>query len=204
MSYFSHFNYILYPSFTDTDSSKVMILQDITSRVIQPLSNVAKNQLFYTYTMRDGESPESISFGLYGTPQYYWTIMLINNKFDRFYDFPMSSTQFNDYIIEKYGSVAAAYSQHKYFIRLVDTQKSLDSSILDKGFFKEVPDTFSVGGVNYTYTTYPAYSNGVSMKYSQTMYDWEAEQNESKRSFLVIQTNYINVFVENFNRLISA
>lgn len=57
---------------------------------------------FSTYTIRDGERPEDVSMKFYGTPFLHWVIMLYNNIIDPYYDWPMSSTQFDKYILRKY------------------------------------------------------------------------------------------------------
>lgn len=50
------------------------------------------------YVMKDGETPESISEKLYDTNELWWTIMVINKRFDRFYDFVIPTKELNEYI----------------------------------------------------------------------------------------------------------
>ena len=53
--------------------------------------------LFDKYQVKFGESPEIVSFRLYDTVDYYWTILLMNNIRDRFYEWPLSEQQFEEY-----------------------------------------------------------------------------------------------------------
>ena len=54
--------------------------------------------LFDTYDIKNGETPESIAFKLYGDAELHWVVMLINNITDRFHDWPMSEAQFFNFI----------------------------------------------------------------------------------------------------------
>ena len=62
-------------------------------------TKVRTNTLLYdTYDVRDGESPESIAFKLYGSAEYHWVILYVNNIVDRYHDWPMSGQQFLEFI----------------------------------------------------------------------------------------------------------
>jgi hypothetical protein len=205
MSYFNSFNYVLYPNFQDPDQK--LILKNITSRVVRKISPLDDKSLFYTYTILEGEKPEDISYKLYGKVWYYWTILLINERFDYQYDFPLSSKLLNDYIVEKYGSATVAYNTPKYYIRTDEQLVNSDAADNpDKDFtdnFINVPNSFVVGGVDYTFSTYPEYSDGVLMKKSIDSYEWEIQENEKKRNILVLQKQYIENFADEFNKLIN-
>jgi hypothetical protein len=200
MSYFSSFNYIQYPSFTKETS--LGILKDITSRVVRTISPVDDSSLFYKYTIKENNSIEDISLELYNTPIYYWIIMLINNRFDRFYDFPLTELELSRYIIEKYGSINYANNNYKKFIRLSDKIFS-NNELEDKNNYIEISDSFIVAGNSYTYDTYPLFSNGIRMKFEITLYDYEIELNESKRNILILNRSYLTEFVREFKNLIS-
>ena len=58
--------------------------------------------LFDKYQVKFGESPEIVSYRLYDTVDYYWTILLMNNIRDRFYEWPLSEQQFEEYVNAKY------------------------------------------------------------------------------------------------------
>ena len=176
MPYFAPFNYVLYPDFQDPN--KFQILKNITTRVVRKMSLIDDQSLYYPYTMKDGETPESISYSLYGSADYCWTIFIINTLFDRFYDFPLANDQFNSYIIEKYGSIAAAQTPYKYYIT----------------------DPYA-GQLEVNLQTY---TNSSLPKTIQTAYDWELTQNEAKRTFKVINKQYLQNFVKLFSTLANA
>lgn len=175
-AYFSAFNLIQYPNFDG--SSNFLYLKDITTRVINKLNVIDDTSLFYYYTMSESESPESLAETLYGSAYYSWVFLLINNLYDRFYDFPLSTSQFTDYIVNKYGSLSAAQNQFNYYIT----------------------DPYA-GSIQVNQETY---ENSSLPKYTLTLYDWELSLNESKRTIRVLSPQYISQFVKQFNSLVNS
>lgn len=176
MQYFTPFNYVAYPDFLDP--TKVNIMKNITSRVIRKLSTVDDQTLYYLYTMNDHESIETVSNSLYGTPNYYWTIIVVNKLYDKFYDFTLSNTQLTDHIVGKYGSLSAAQNSFRYYIKA----SSYTNTIVE------------VDQTTYNNSTDPG-------KYSISYFDNELTINEDKRKVTVIHPKYINQFVSLFSTL---
>ena len=201
MSYFASFPYVLYPNFVDETGNVNLILKNITTRIVRRESLIDDKSIFYKYFIREGEDIESISNNLYKTPLYYWTIMIINNKFDRFYDFPLQYGEFEDYIADKYGSISGAQTTYKYYIR-ESYERFSDDIVEDKNYFLEVPVN------NYLYTNISSQTsravseNGRLMKYSKSNYEIEFEDNEAKRNILVCDSSYIGIFVDTFRSLL--
>jgi hypothetical protein len=102
MSYFSKFPDILYP-FVINGKKTLISIKDIALNV-RIRTAVLSNVSFYdTYDILDGETPEKISEKLYGDPSYHWVIMLANNRYDMYSDFPLSSSALEEYVEKKYG-----------------------------------------------------------------------------------------------------
>jgi hypothetical protein len=201
MSYFSPFPYVLYPNFLDTSGNIDVLLKNITLRIVRRESLIDDKSVYYEYTIKDGQNIETISNELYGNPSYYWTIMVINNRLDRFYDFPLAYGEFEDYIVDKYGSLSSAqFDKFKYYIR-EDYSRYSEDQVDDKKYFIEVPL------VNYLYTDVETQTSrsitedGRIMKYSKSFYDIEFEENEAKRNISVCNSNYIQNFVDLFRSL---
>lgn len=201
MSYFSSFPYVLYPNFVDETGNVNLILKNITTRIVRRESLIDDKSIFYKYFIREGENIESISNNLYKTPMYYWTIMIINNKFDRFYDFPLQYGEFEDYIANKYGSISGAQTTYKFFIR-ESYERFSDDEVEDKNYFLEVPEN------NYLYTNIDSktpraeFENGRRMTYSKSNFEIEEDANEAKRNILVCDSRYIGIFADTFRALI--
>ncbi len=97
--YFKHFPKIIYPFSKEKGISIVDI--SVNVRAKEKILNVIT--LYDEYDIKDGETPEIISEKIYGTPYYHWAIMLINERYDYVNDFPLSWTELNDYVTNKYG-----------------------------------------------------------------------------------------------------
>lgn len=68
------------------------------------------------YIVKNGERPDNVSMRFYGTPNYDWIILLMNDMYSVYDDWPKDDLTFQNYIIEKYGSISAANSTIKYYL----------------------------------------------------------------------------------------
>ncbi len=55
------------------------------------------------YMVQSGETPEQISEKKYGSTDWYWTILLLNNIIDVYNDWPLSDYELDKSIENKYG-----------------------------------------------------------------------------------------------------
>lgn len=99
------------------DKQQYLVTDILTNvRIKQELLS---NILFYDeYDIRDGQTPEIISELFYGSPDYHWVIMLVNERYDYINDFPLSQVALEDYVAEKYANPDAIhhYVSSKGFI----------------------------------------------------------------------------------------
>ena len=135
----------------------------------------ANTLLFDTYDVRNGETPESLAFKLYGNAELHWVIMMINNITDRYHDWPMTEAQFIQFVKDKYANID---DTHHYEI----TQTSGDTSI-----------KIDVGTDNTDYPSATLITN----------YEYEQEQQDAKRKIRLLDPSYIADFVEEFKLLMN-
>jgi len=134
---------------------------------------------YYPYYVREGERPDIVSFNTYGTVAYSYLILLINNIVDPLFDWPLPSRQFENYIIEQYGSVSAAQSTNKYYYQIVRAE------VARTGVSERVPEYKII----VDQTTYNALD--ASVRSAQNVYDYEVEQNDNKREIKLINPDFI-------------
>ena len=101
MAYFTAFPTIAYP-FTIDGVDQIGVIKVIILNVRFRQEVLDRVELYDEYLIHDGATPEHISEILYGDPNYHWTIMLINGRFDRINDFPVSERALEDYTYKKY------------------------------------------------------------------------------------------------------
>ena len=139
-------------------------------------TKLKSNTLLYdTYDVRNGETPESLAFKLYGDAELHWVIMMINNITDRYHDWPMTEAQFLQFLKDKYSNIDGV---HHYEISQTsgNTKKKID-----------------IGTDNTDYPSATLITN----------YEYEQEQQDVKRKIRLLDPSYISQFTEEYNNLIS-
>ena len=58
--------------------------------------------LFDNYDVKDGEKPEDVAFKYYDDAGLHWVILMTNNVTDRYYQWPMTQPQFQEFLEDKY------------------------------------------------------------------------------------------------------
>ena len=169
--YFSQFPTIPYDS---KGTGEFKDVKNLLRRVGIRQKVKSNSMLFDTYDIKNGETPESIAFKLYGDAELHWGVMLINDITDRFHDWPMSEAQFLNFINEKYSNPDAI---HHYEIE----QESGDTSI-----------KINIGTSNADYSSATAITN----------YEHEQEQQDVKRKIRLLDPSFIDDFVDEFKLLI--
>lgn len=101
MAYFKHLPKILY-SFGDDRDIDLKALTDITVNTRIFKEALPQITLYEYYDLQDGETPEILAHKLYGDSEMHWIIMLLNERYDMHTDFPMSATEIDTYIENKY------------------------------------------------------------------------------------------------------
>ena len=128
---------------------------------------------YQPYVVQDGERPDNVSFKLYANSRYDWLILLVNDMYSIYDDWPKQSQELERYIIEKYGSISNASSTVKYYY---DANKN----IIDLT----------------TYNSLPAANRSL-----ESVFAWEQRMNDRKRIIKVIPGITINQLQSELNNL---
>ena len=101
MSYFSKFPSLAY----DIKGDNVRkLLTDILRRVKLRSTVKSGGMVFEKYDVKEGEKPEDVAFKWFGDAQLHWVILMTNNITDRYYQWPLTQPQFQEYLKDKYGA----------------------------------------------------------------------------------------------------
>ena len=79
--------------------------EDLLTRIKVKKSISSSHALFSTYNVKDWQSPESIAYESYGNANYHWILLLFNQMFDRYYEWPMSEYDLIQYADDKYDDI---------------------------------------------------------------------------------------------------
>lgn len=223
MSYFSNFPYIQY-EYPDKVSRAIKNIS-IRPAVVDEFFGVYSN--FDTYTIEDGDTPETLAYDLFGDVNLHWTIMLANNILNIYKDWPMTGQQFDVYLRKKYAFVTSNSGKqvelddetYQEFIEFVGVPDS------DYATIKQVKN---VDGDSDTITIRPAHfkdENGKKYNYESvvgtnmrdvfnnliilpiltpvSIYDEEMELNDKKRSIIVPKFEMIQQMKSELNRIVN-
>ena len=135
---------------------------------------------YYPYIVKDGERPDIISYNQYDTVAFSYLILLINGIQDPIFDWPLSTQQFEQYILNKYGSVNSAMMTTKYYYQIIRAE------VARTGTSERVPEVKFI----VDETTYNALD--ITLRKTQTIYDWEDELNNDKKEIRLINSNFIH------------
>ena len=180
MSYFRKFPLMAYRL---KDKGEFKLMPQIIKRV--KLRAGIKNGLFLfdKYDVIEGERPEDIAFKYYGDPKLHWVILMTNNVTDRYYEWPMTQPQFEEFLADKYGS-GSEDSVHHYEI----TQASGRST-------GQGPDDYSHKvEVNSDEDNAETITN---RQYEQRLQDKHGQ-------IRLLDKQYLNQFLREFDRLIKG
>ena len=175
MTYFKYFPLMAY----DIKGNKsYKLVPEILKRV--KIRNAVKSGalLFDKYDVKTGENPEDIAFKYYDDPELHWVVLITNNVTDRYYQWPLTQPDFEDFLTDKYGAGNEDATHHH---ELAQTSGPTTSS--DESHMLEVNSDTS-GATTITNRQYE-----------------EREQNKL-RQIRILDRRYINQFVTEFERLI--
>ena len=129
---------------------------------------------FNPYTIKNGERPDYVAHKFYGDSNLDWVILLSNDIYNIYDEWPRNSTDFEEYLIEKYGSIATTLSTTKYYYNVT-------KDIIDE-------------------TTYNSLS--VSQRSFETIYEYELRANNNKSRIKLIRASIIGTIQSELRSLL--
>ena len=168
--YFKNMPNLLYPT-----KNGQLIVKDIFRRVALNGRTTTKAAL-NTYYIKDGDTPDIVSFNFYGSSEYHWIILLANEIISVATEWPRRSSDMFKYVEDKYG-VGNSEEIHHYKITSADTDIIVDY------------DSAKV-------------ASGIHMPV--TNFDYEIGINESKRQIKLIKPEFIKDFITSYTKLMAS
>ena len=99
MAYFDRFPLMTY----DIKNNNVYkLVPNILRRVKLRAAIKSGVFLFDKFDVPMGDKPEDVAFKFYGDAELHWVILMTNNVTDRYYQWPMTQPQFQEFLEDKY------------------------------------------------------------------------------------------------------
>jgi hypothetical protein len=138
---------------------------DITTSIkIKDFFKTYRGISFTPYVVKDGERPDYVSFKFYGTPMYDWVILLSNDVYNIYDDWPKNTKTLNSYVEEKYGTIASALGTVKYYY-------NLNNDIIDETTWNNLP---------------------TNQRKLESQYEYEVRRNINKSKIKLVKKELVN------------
>tara|TARA_B100000131_G_scaffold84056_1_gene81049 strand:- start:2596 stop:3267 length:672 start_codon:yes stop_codon:yes gene_type:complete len=153
--------------------------------------------VFDQYKIIGDERPDNVAEKVYGDDNLDWVILMSNNIIDVKNEWPMTQSDLNTYINEKYTQKELSHIHHYETIEFRDRNNQL---LVPAG--KVVDESFSI---EYYLGESGLRNNGqlktASPIRSVNNYENEVEINDKKRTINVIKEDVLGLFLKDFNRI---
>jgi hypothetical protein len=180
MPYFNRFPMMVYDVKGDKNYK---LLPDILRRVKLRSGIRTGAFLFDNYDVVDGERPEDVAFKYFGDAELHWVILMTNNITDRYYQWPLTQPQFQEYITDKYGAGSEDATHH--------FEKTTDSG-----------RTSSNGPNDYSHLVECNSDDGDPAIITNRQYEQRLQ--DGYRQIRLLDKKFLGVFVEEFENLIKG
>ena len=200
--YFSYFSKTVYSL---DNSNNVDVVTDITTRFAFEKTFQNNSSVYYEYDVQDSDTPEIIANKMYGSSDKYWIILMLNQITDPQFDFPLDQRTIISFIDEKYSAnanigqtgIAWAQSNVKAYYKIetrttISTDTELKTKLeIDANTYANVASSTS----NLTLNDGNIIKIAIS-KETESYYDYEVEQNESKRTIKLLKPEFVSSIEE--------
>jgi len=146
---------------------------------------IEQTAVFTKYKIKGDDRPDNVAQELYGNPDLDWVVLASNNILNVYDEWPMTQRNFENYLLEKYGTYEEMNAVHHY--ETTEVKNTQGAVITAAGL--QVDSDFSV-------TYYDALEEGYNTKYpvtSVTNYDFEQKIQDDRRNIFTLKPRYLNI-----------
>lgn len=173
------------------------------------IPEVLKNpMLYYQYDIQEGDTPEIVAHKYYNDMYRYWIVLFANEMLDPQWSWPLSSQQFESYLKDKYGYdietgnwATNPYSTVHHYTKTITQYDSTTQTTTTHTLTidEDTYDSLITGTTTYTLPT-----GDVSVTVEKSIvsvYQYEVDTNESKRTINLLNARYVDEMETEFIKL---
>jgi hypothetical protein len=167
---------------------------------------------FYLYDVQDGDTPEIVAHKYYNDVSRFWIVLYCNEMMDPQWDWPLSYSQFNNYVEGKYGNNLNDVHHYEKVITKISRQTENDQTVVEKHVISIeeyvsllYANPYGIGPLKtFELPTIPKQFVDVSIQpVSVSNYQYELELNENKRTIKLLNKLYADQLESEFTKLMS-
>jgi hypothetical protein len=213
--YFNYFPKTFYSN--DNASTGLDSVTNIIARFGFEQSLKNNSSAFYKYQIQESDTPEIIAHKYYGSAERHWIVLLFNDIIDPQFDWPLKYDTFIDFVDAKYTANGAANTtvqsglawamstnNVQAYYKIV-TKTDIDNVTLIEKIQVDANTYANVATSSTTITLQSgdAITQAVT-KEKKTYYDYEMEENESKREITLIKSDFVKEIEKEFKKVIKS
>jgi len=196
--YFRKLPNLNYPSLLKTRDSNVDFIQtkNLFRRVKVREDLFGNFMQFEKYKVVGDERPDNVAEKVYDNDDLDWVILLSNNIIDIKNDWPLTQSQFNEFVNEKYTPQQLVSIHHYETLELRDNKNQLilpSGITVDENFNMEYLSGGQIRSTNSLIDGRPIRA--------VTFFDFENDLNDRKRNINVLKPDLLGVFIKDFERV---
>ena len=190
---------------------KIVVTQNNVSKLYTNLlarANIIQNLLndtllFYTYDIKDSDTPEIIAHKYYNDINRFWIVLFANQILDPQWEWPMTNVVFNQYLLNKYTESQLGEAHHyEKIVTTIDNETQTTS-------IKTVEVDYDTYVSIVPFSTTKTFPDRTSVVYSistkaVSIYEYENVLNESKRNIKLINSSYATDMETQYQTLVKS
>ena len=151
---------------------------------------------FDKYKIMGDERPDNVAEKVYNSSNLDWVVLMSNNIIDINNEWPLTQSQLNIFLSEKYTPQQSVSIHHYETLELRDNKNQLilpAGLVVDEDFNMEYLSGGQVKSTN-------SLVDGRPIK-AVTFFDYENSLNEQKRNINVLKQEFLGLFIKDFERI---
>jgi len=211
--FFNYFPKTVYTA--NTNTSGLDTVTNIIARFGFEKTLKENSSAFYKYSVQDSDTPEIIAAKYYDNPERHWIVLMFNDIIDPQFDWPLRYENFIKFVDTKYTANGAAnttvqsglawamsvnnvQSYYKIVTRTnIDNESIVETIQVDANTYVNVATSSS----SVTLQSGDVITQTVT-KSKKTYYDYEMEENESKREITLLKPEFVSQIEKEFKKII--
>ena len=142
--------------------------------------------MFTKYQVQGDDRPDNVAFKVYGESNLDWLVLAANNIINIQTEWPMTQYNFDQYLLDKYGTYDKINGTHHY--ETIEIKDSTGVSILKGGLNVPSDFSFKYQDNSTAYSTNPVKE--------VTNLDYENDIQTERRNIWVLKGRYLNIALD--------
>ena len=150
--------------------------------------------VFTKYKIKGDDRPDNVAFEVYGDANLDWLVLTCNNIINVYDEWPMTQFNFENYLLEKYGTYENISATHHF--ETTEVKNTSGVVILPAGL--EVDSNYSI---TFFDDTIEGMTTVISPVTEVTNYMYEDRLQEDRRNIFVLKPRFLNIVKDDLEEM---